>query len=953
MVEILQKYFKKGITSILILSIFGTTFLPLSFIYAQTSGGYSTGGNYPTGTGITGGIGANITALSPLISNLPLCREKVTSKVKGLFRDVKDVIKPSQQTDKATSLLQSEEFEDFNSIEVIDKNNQKANQELKKDLEDAKKSIQGLEENDTCLKSIGRLVTKMLLQKMTVSTVEWINNGFEGKPLFLQNPGKFFGDIATNELLQFKLEIDDARLYPFGRAFLKSQVNAINTKFSDNARYSLNELISQTTPEYNAISFGANFSYGGWAAWDALTQVPANNPLGFNILASNELSKRLEGTSFSKGQEVQKALDQAGGFLGDERCVDPDEGITRASHNAALIKGEKEYKTIGEISTGYGDETVSQQVPTGYIIGTCKKWEYVTPGKLIAESATKAIGYTDNNLLAADDLNSSIAAIMDALLNRWSADIANKGFANFDTEGANGSFIYDNDNNTTGAFGQVDLDFPKSFTNSSWLRENPDFNIRTDLTQALIDEQRIYQQRLEEENRVLNDLITTVRQLDYCIPGPHPGYEDDSEIYLANEMKKIPVKTPDDMEKWNDGDIADAVSGIADTFTLGLFSPIKGIIDSITGENKYQRLSKYYASIALSIAGIPLDMKDTKITGKHDLVGSFETIFNRYIKLIKKYYTKDFLPTITPQARTEFRKISGYEQKIENNEYAIYTLTGIINRLSRLKDKLDELDPESTEYETYLPMINEFGRLSASMVTGNDIARVIDDVKESEDQIRYVYNDLLTGPYGCEKDLENRNYPTESIEYKLLSTLRTTYPFAIWYDYNRFSPNESIRVTDPGSISSLSRYGIEVGISKIVNKMPSYHAGPFIDETTTEKTQVKIGAVTVTLSGIRYTDEQSNNSQAFGPGFLSRIAYDFETEDEVAVECRDYGKNNNTGGVEAKKNLIDCLIITDLFIGVNRWPSTIGRKQGKPVDGGPIENNRMRFHSFEQLIGVY
>lgn len=1007
MVNFLQKYFKKGIASILILSIFLTTFLPLTNVYAQVSGGYNTGGGYPTGQGITGGIGARISAITPLLSELPLCVDKIgVSKVKGLFRDASSLLKTKNAGDgtNTTTLYKNKLLNDSLAIEVVDISNGEKLDESNNKLGDINKSTAETNENDTCLKSVGRLVTKMLLQKITVSTVEWINNGFEGKPLFLQDPGKFFGDIGKNEFLKFKSEIDDPYLYPFGRNFLKNQVLSLNNRFNENARYSLNELIQQTTPQYDAISFGTNFSYGGWAAWNALTQVPANNPLGFNIIATTEISARLKGTTFSKGEEVQSVLDQSGGFLGDERCVEP-EGLTRAEHNAALIKGEKEYEgsTYDNDRDGIPDDidgsvnidpndydgdgvpngvdsTPNHEIKgrfTGYIIGTCKKWEYVTPGKLIAESATKVIGYPDNNILAADDLNSAIAAIMDALLNRWTADIANKGFANFDTEGANGAFIYDEDNRTTGAYGQVDLDFPKSFTNSSWLRENPDFNIRTDLTQALIDEQRIYQQRLEEENRVLTDLITTVRQLDYCIPGPHPGWEDDSERYLANEIKKIPTKTLDDMEDWSNGDIASAVSGVADTFTYGLFSPVKGILDTILGNTPAQRLSKYYAGIILSITGIMLDKKDTKISGKNDIYMAFDTIFSRYQKFIRKYYHKELLPKITPQARIEFRKIAGYEKKIDNNEYAIYTLTGIINRLSVLKDQLDELDPESTEYETYLPMINEFGRLSASMVTGNDIAKVIDDIKEEGSQIKYIYNDLLTGPFGCEKELSNKKREDLSPgDYKILSTLRPTYPFPIWYDYNKLAPYEKIpSIEHPADeeapiydlsenerdITILDYYGVNKNPGNI---MPDWHAGPFLDKKEPRKEKIEFILENGPLKGqkgyyyatvINYTDETSRNSQAFGPGFLSRIAYDFETEKEEAVECRTYANSTSSfpATTNAEKNILDCMVITDLFIGVNRWPMLVGRKQGQTHTGEDISKNLNRFNSFEQIIGIY
>ena len=37
--------------------------------------------------------------------------------------------------------------------------------------------------------------------------------------------------------------------------------------------------------------FNNDFGVGGWAGWLAMTQIPANNPVGFAMLTQQELNK--------------------------------------------------------------------------------------------------------------------------------------------------------------------------------------------------------------------------------------------------------------------------------------------------------------------------------------------------------------------------------------------------------------------------------------------------------------------------------------------------------------------------------------------------------------------------------------------------------------------------------------------------------------------------------------
>lgn len=803
-------------------------------------------------------LGAYVTGLAPAITQLPLCTDKLTGATKSLFTGplsaawgaLNEKLGAKIGNVKSLTQEQKEALQQSDSISTYDEEANKKLKELKKDINEVKTSTASLDANDTCLKNIGRLVIKMLLQKMTISTVNWINSGFDGKPAFIQNPSKFFEDIAKNEFLQFGAEINNEALFPFGKAWLRNQAEHFNDKFADNARYSLDELIRNTTPQYSAAGFWLNFDQGGWGAWSAMTQYPQNNSLGFQLMASNELQRRLVGTSQSTAQNVREALQAADGFLGDERCIEAGTGkinldITKSEYNAALRKTPPEY--------------------------LCSSWQYVTPGKLIAEAATSTIKYPENNLLKADDLNDAMAAIMDALLSRFSADLMEKGYANLGSDGSDGLLAYaqgsfSGDNRT-----QTEKDFRPIQLASSWLSANPDFDIRTDLNQALIDEQRTYIEKLEAQNIELYSttdgkdykidafnyelpngtattakmsnaygLIPAINQLDYCIPGPHPGWEEDSRRALDAVTNVIIPETVESISHKSNEEIqvaAQAVAPAASAAVGGLIgakigatagSAIFPVVGTVIGaavgvilasavawlwggdddDEKEIKLRRYYASIIGSLTGIsvnpdPADHKSRHpLSSKQGMVQALNVILERYIDIMHLVYNKEVLPSMYENATAEYNKLQGYGQIIENNKYTISAMKNVVTTLEQIKRSVDTLtitrgNYSEEIYENQLQdHISAFGRISANMVSGDDIASADNLLKQIIDEANYVYNDLLKGPYGCERELEGdlAHPELDKLPLQLYQTKRANYPAPILYTYNMDAGKE---IPDP------------------------------------------------------------------------------------------------------------------------------------------------------------
>ena len=157
------------------------------------------------------------------------------------------------------------------------------------------------------------------LQEVTKSTVNWINQGYHGSPLFLENPESFFNDIAQFEVRTLvDLYGYDTVKFPFGRDFALNAIYAYKSQLADNSSYSLsNYLVNDPVLLKN---YQNDFSVGGWDGFLLNTMFPQNNYIGFQMLANEELAGRLEGRAGTATDRVNKLLDQGMGFLSPQIC---------------------------------------------------------------------------------------------------------------------------------------------------------------------------------------------------------------------------------------------------------------------------------------------------------------------------------------------------------------------------------------------------------------------------------------------------------------------------------------------------------------------------------------------------------------------------------------------------------------------------------------------------------
>ncbi len=146
---------------------------------------------------------------------------------------------------------------------------------------------------EECINGIAFSLAKIHLNKITDITVNWINSGFEGDPLYVRDRESYFKSLAEGNLTSLVGPIADVNnklIYPFGRDVARTIINAQKSTYESRARSTLqNSLREGATVEDFANDFGA----GGWDGWFSMTQNDQNNPLGFSIMTSQELSDKI------------------------------------------------------------------------------------------------------------------------------------------------------------------------------------------------------------------------------------------------------------------------------------------------------------------------------------------------------------------------------------------------------------------------------------------------------------------------------------------------------------------------------------------------------------------------------------------------------------------------------------------------------------------------------------
>ncbi len=282
-------------------------------------------------------------------------------------------------------------------------------------------------------------IANLIIQRISASTVNWINSGFKGSPAYVVDPGAYFKDIGNKVAGQFIYSNPNLN-------FLCSPISMrIKLALAQNySEQNINWQCSLTDVYGNMDDFINDFERGGWTKFFKLTQERQNNPIGAYLQAEGELAKRVAAAVGVKDKE----LSWGQGFMSFKKCPAGRE-VT------AIVDGEDGTQVT------YSDGVTLNQAsdPTLEVGGCGVEEQTVTPGSVVSEQLNKTLGLGNDRLSVADEVNEIISALFNQLANRIIGGIGAglRGLSSPDSSNNNSRFVDQlaNSTSTTDYFGNT------------------------------------------------------------------------------------------------------------------------------------------------------------------------------------------------------------------------------------------------------------------------------------------------------------------------------------------------------------------------------------------------------------------------------------------------------------------------------------------------------------------
>lgn len=206
-------------------------------------------------------------------------------------------------------------------------------------------------------------LAKQLLRTLVQDVISWINSGFRGSPAFVTDLDGYLLSIADQAAGDF--------IYGRELGFLCSpfQLNvraALEIQYQKSKDFGYKSQCTLSGVLQNVQNFAQGLTT--WSDWFQVTTRTENNQYGALYLAQTELEAKIVN---AQGEEI-KLLDFGSGFLSMKECTP--------------IEGGGEHCIV------------------------------TTPGDVIADQLNKALGAGQDELIAADEINELISALLSQLV---------------------------------------------------------------------------------------------------------------------------------------------------------------------------------------------------------------------------------------------------------------------------------------------------------------------------------------------------------------------------------------------------------------------------------------------------------------------------------------------------------------------------------------------------------
>ncbi|MDB5188688.1 MAG: hypothetical protein JWM92_286 [Candidatus Nomurabacteria bacterium] len=346
-----------------------------------------------------------------------------------------------------------------------------------------------LDNKAACLDGIAYVLSQQVLQQITNRTLHWANTGFNGNPLYVKNIDSYLLSIRNQQLNNFLQSSQNSNPI-FGNA-IRSVITQQVTGRSDGL---LNTPLN-TVQSQNYNSFVGDFTSGGW---DSFLN-PAYNPIGALFNATDNIGQSIT----TAQQNTQNELQRNNGFLDMKTCV--------------------QYANNGQVANSTVNGAGLSTAPT------CLKYETVTPGSIVAQQVSTITNSPTRQAELATQFNQAVGSFFDSLLNQlFSRGLSGiKGQANPADLGLSYGGL--GSNVVTGTDGQPIAGVNDNVQSIDAIAAASSGGIdisKPQLLRAVIQTQYNYLNRSSDSRMIFDRLVPDLGQLDYCVPGPNPTWQD-------------------------------------------------------------------------------------------------------------------------------------------------------------------------------------------------------------------------------------------------------------------------------------------------------------------------------------------------------------------------------------------------------------------------------------------
>lgn len=270
------------------------------------------------------------------------------------------------------------------------------------------------------------VIAKRAIAEMTKSTVNWINTGFHGKPLFLENPQSFFKDITKSNVKDYIDLIGyDQLKYPYGKQFALDAIQAYKSQFATNAASSLSK-VTNDPDLINKITY--DFNVGGWDSFSLVTQYPENTYIGSMMQTNQQLLGKIKDSITTPTARIKTGLDQGLGFLSPQVCKS-NENWDKDKLDKGFQFNEKEPIKQGVNDLDYSSKVfqynfrrdrANEKFTAQY--GCPEGPVNTTPGSVVSSKITKALNMPEDQAGISRAVGDGLSAVFDSLFNKLLGD---------------------------------------------------------------------------------------------------------------------------------------------------------------------------------------------------------------------------------------------------------------------------------------------------------------------------------------------------------------------------------------------------------------------------------------------------------------------------------------------------------------------------------------------------